>query len=170
MCADLQPLRSTRRNSVETEIISSITHAHSHCRPICWGSVWKRRCAHSLARWDVATPAPNWSLSPLSRLQSLICICHICRKERHRSESTMSQKNRPVTWTYFPAVSAWPWSFACLCRLLTCEDAWHEYSYGCMILSPRTGSFLACGYHNTPDRWLCLHACTGVYFGKCAVL
>lgn len=69
-------------------------HSHMHCRPICWRSVWERCCAHSLAQWDVATPAPNWSLSPLSRLHSLICICHICRKERHSGESTMSQKKR----------------------------------------------------------------------------
>lgn len=63
-----------------------------HCGPISRGSVWKRGCAHSLALWDVATPAPNWSLSLQSRLQILICICHICRKERHSGERTMSQK------------------------------------------------------------------------------
>lgn len=70
------------------------TCSRTYCRPICVGSVWKRRCAHSLARWDVATPAPNWSLSLLSRLHILICICHICRKERHKARWVKKKKRK----------------------------------------------------------------------------
>lgn len=56
--------------------------SHPHRRPICERSVWRRRCAHSLAQWDVATPPLNRSLSSLSRLCSLISICHVCQKEK----------------------------------------------------------------------------------------
>lgn len=109
-------------------------YSHMHCRPICWRSVWERCCAHSLAQWDVATPAPNWSLSPLSRLHSLICICHICRKERHSGESTMSQKKRASDINSLPVVSAWPWSFACLHGLLGRVDVRLECN-GCTTLN-----------------------------------
>ena len=87
-----------------------------HWRPI-WGSVWKRHCAHSLARWDVATLAPNWSLSPLSRLHSLICICHICQKEKTpqwEHDESKKGKKRHKTQTYFPVSSAWMWSVICV--------------------------------------------------------
>lgn len=71
--------------------------SHPHWRPICWRSVWKRRCAYSLAQWDVATPAPSWSLSLLSRLCSMICICHIRQKEKTPQWEHDKSKNRPVT-------------------------------------------------------------------------
>lgn len=90
--------RTCVQTPVETEIIRGIADASACSRTeglSLVGSVWKRRCAHSLARWDVATPAPNWSLSPLSRLHILICICHICRgKKRHSGKSTTSQKKK----------------------------------------------------------------------------
>lgn len=98
-------------------------HSHMHCRPICWRSVWERCCAHSLAQWDVATPAPNWSLSPLSRLHSLICICHICRKERHSGESTMSQKKRASD------INSLPCGF-CM-TMIICLFAWTPWPSGC---------------------------------------
>lgn len=76
-----------------------------HRSPICWRSVWKMRCAHSLAQWDVATPAPNWSLSFWCRLHSLICICHICQKEKtlqwEHDESKTGQRHNPLPYNFW---------------------------------------------------------------------
>lgn len=126
--------------------------SHPHWRPICWGSVWKRHCAHSLAQWDVATPAPNWSLSPLSRLHSLICICHVCQKEKTPQWEHDESKKK---WA--SDINLLPCGF-CM-TVINCLFVWtpsfrrrsqqtHPAQFSCMVILWCTWSF--CAY--MPER------------------
>lgn len=137
-------------------------HFHTHCRPICSGSVWN---GVVLTHWLSGMLQPQHLTGPYlpwADCTAWYASAIFVGKKRHRGESTKSQKTGLKTSTHFPAVSAWPWSFACLCRLLGWEDAKGRHVNN-------TSSFLLDVTVQLICAWLRLHACIGAYFGGFAV-
>lgn len=95
-------------------------HSHMHCRPICWRSVWERCCAHSLAQWDVATPA---LISPEQTAQLDMHLSYLSERKTQRWKHDESKKTGQ--WHKLTSL----WFLHDHDHLLVCMDSLAEWMF-----------------------------------------